>query len=349
LRNEESNAEFKQCDNCKTTKRKTYPVKSIENGHIENLCYDCRFNRYFGITLQEIIDESDGFIVAQELFQLVRYGNYLAPYSQFANNIYFAFINGEIKNGGILKAFFDEKKYFSFSNEKKNEIINNLKKAHIIENEDEDNYYFTMDFLNLLSRHEHNSNELFSRILGLCLVNIIAYSKYDSTMKQIWLHALLKNLINRSKGEADEDRLQTENVQYECLECRNKFNSEDEVIIHLKKPAEENGHGIDLPLSEQYERFFEPISKVIGYKLYLSELEKSIRRRMAPAAFMKFFSDGMNAHFYFHSKDGKILHEDADGQKYFIIKAPWVRVICKTLEKAKEKVKELEVTKEPEN
>ena len=337
--------EYKQCDNCKTTKRKTYEVKSIENGYVENLCYHCRFNRYFGITLQDIIDDPDGFVVAQEIFQLVRYGNYLSPYSQFANNIYFAYIHDEIKDGGIMKAFFEEKKHFSFSPEKRDEIIENLKKAHIIESEDEQNYYFTSQFLSLLSRYKDDSNELFSRILGLCLVNIIAFSKYDSTMKQIWLHALLKNLIDKSKVMADEDRLVEEVTRYECMECRAPYNTKDEIVAHLKKSPEERGHNINLPVPDQYERFIDPIVEVVGYKLYLTELEESIRKRMSPAAFMKFFSDGMNAHFYFYSKDGKeVLKEDPNGDKYFVVKAPWVRIVCKTLEKVKEKVKELEVT-----
>ena len=335
--------EFKLCDNCKTTKRKLYQVKAIEDGHIENLCYDCRFNRHFGRTLQEILDDNDGFTVAQELFQLVRYGNYLAPYSQFANYIYFAYITGQIKNGGILKALLEDKRNLSQFSEKKNEIIDNLKRAHIINREDEDNYYFTQPFLDLMDKYKGNSTELFSRILGLCLVNIIAFSKYDSDMKQIWLSALLKNLIDKSKAMAYEDRLVEDIKEYECSECNKRFGSQDAVIAHLKENIEKGGHKINLPKDDQYLKFFEPVTIAIGYKLYLKELEATIQKRMSPNAFMKFFTDGINAHFYFYSEEKKdVLKEDKNGEKYFIVKAPWIRVVCKTLEK----VKELELVKE---
>ncbi len=330
--------EFKQCDNCKTTKRKLYRVKDFENGHIDNLCYDCRFNRFFGRTLQEILDDSDGFIVAQELFQLVRNGTYLAPYSQIANYIYFAFISGQIKDGSILKAIFEDKKNISQFSERRDEIVNNLKRAHIIDREDQEKFYFTQKFLELLYKYQDKSDELFSRILGLCLVNIISYSKYDSTMKQIWLRSLTSNkIINRNTGEADEERLVQEVEKYRCLECNRLIETKEQAIEHLK--VDEH---IDLPREDQYDRHLEPIFEAIGYKLYVSELEKTIQRRMSPSAFMKFFSDGINANFYFYSKKGeKLIKEDEDGRRYFIVKAPWIRVMCKTLEK----MKELELTK----
>jgi len=330
--------EYKQCENCKTTKRKLYEVKSIENGHIENLCYDCRFNRFFGRTLQEILDDDDGFTVAQELFQLVRYGNYLGPYSQFVNYIYFAYITDQIKNGSIIKEIFEDDRHISNFSNKKSEYIDTLRRSHIIEREDEKKYYFTQQFMNLLEKYKNNSNELFSRILGLCLVNVIAFSKYDSTMKQIWLRALTKHLIDKTKAIAYEDRIVEEIKEYQCLECKKIIKTQEQSIEHLK-----NSHNIDLPKDELYFRFVEPITIGIGYKLYVEEFEKTIKQRMSPSAFMKFFTDGLNTKFYFYSEDGKnFIREDKNGKKFFVVKAPWIRVMCKTLEK----IKELELTKE---